>query len=185
MTKRRLSRVGGLLRIQLIYLTQPQLRTSRDIPTPWTLLDAQTHTTANFAHANHREPHCTANDNDLCETELLKVPGKVCIDLRCLSRAIRHRTSTSHSGTARRSPTDRIVPRDKERQPTASQRVRDGHSGCWSSSLRKHVGEDGHNRAKRAGTRRQRPPPQKVSSGQMCYTVRAGDYHRYHMYPIS
>ena len=113
-----------------------------------------------------------------------KCPGRS-VDLRCLSRAIRHRTSTSHSGTARRSPADRIVPRDQERQPTAPQRVRNGQSWCWSSSLRKHVGEDGHNRAKRAGTRRQRPPPQKVSSGQMCYTVRAGDYHRYHMYPIS
>ena len=49
-----------------------------DIPTLWTLPDAQTHTMANFAHAYNREPHCTANDDDLCETELLKVPGKVC-----------------------------------------------------------------------------------------------------------
>ena len=25
----------------------------------------------------NREPHCTANDEDLCETKSLKVPGKV------------------------------------------------------------------------------------------------------------
>ena len=78
-------------------------------------------------------------------------------------RKVDRRASTSGIGTARRRLVDRSGPRGHVGQPATSQRVQDGHAGRWSSYLRKHVGEYGHNRAPRAGTRRRRRTPLKVS----------------------
>ena len=78
-------------------------------------------------------------------------------------RKVHRRASTSGIGTARRRLVDRSGPRGHVGQPAASQRVQNGHSGRWPSYLRKHVGEYGRNRAPRAGTRRRRQTPLKVS----------------------
>ena len=78
-------------------------------------------------------------------------------------RKVHRRASTSGIGTARRRLVDRSGPRGHVGQPAASQRVQDGHAGRWSTYLRKHAGECGHNRAPRAGTRRRRQTPLKVS----------------------
>ena len=99
-----------------------------DIPTQWTLPvpDAQTHTTANFAHANHREPHCTANDDDLCETESVKVPGEVVGVAVLIARDPPPRKHHRVSEALHTAPPDRIVPHDHGVQPAASPRVRGG-----------------------------------------------------------
>ena len=78
-------------------------------------------------------------------------------------RKVHRRASTSGIGTARRRLVDRSGPRGHVGQPAASQRVQNGHAGRWPSCLRKHVGEYGRNRAPRAGTRRRRRTPLKVS----------------------
>ena len=78
-------------------------------------------------------------------------------------RKVHRRASTSGIGTARRRLVDRSGPRSHVGPPAASQRVQDGHAGRWSTYLRKHAGECGHNRAPRAGTRRRRQTPLKVS----------------------
>ena len=78
-------------------------------------------------------------------------------------RKVHRRASTSGMGTARRKLVDRSGPRSHVGPPAASQRVQDGHTERWSSYLRKHVGDHGHNRAPRAGTRRRRRTPLKVS----------------------
>ena len=78
-------------------------------------------------------------------------------------RKVHRRASTSGIRAARRRLVDRSGPRSHVGPPAASQRVQDGHTGRFSSYLRKHVGEYGHNRAPRAGTRRRRQTPLKVS----------------------
>ena len=78
-------------------------------------------------------------------------------------RKVHRRASTSGMGTAQRRLVDRSGPRSHVGPPAASQRVQDGHTERWSSYLRKHVGDHGHNRAPRAGTRRRRRTPLKVS----------------------
>ena len=84
-------------------------------------------------------------------------------DLKNSLRKVHRRASTSGIGTARRRLVDRRGARGHVGQPAASQRVQDGHTGRLSSYLRKHVGDHGHNRAPRAGTRRRRQTPLKVS----------------------
>ena len=84
-------------------------------------------------------------------------------DMKNSLRKVHRRASTSGMGTARRRLVDRSGPRSHVGQLAASQRVHDGHAGRWSSYLRKHVGDHGHNRAPRAGTRRRRQTPLKVS----------------------
>ena len=84
-------------------------------------------------------------------------------DLKNSLRKVHRRASTSGTGTARRRLVDRSGPQSRVGQPAASQRVHDEHAGRWSSYLRKHVGDYGHNRAPRAGTRRRRRTPLKVS----------------------
>lgn len=84
-------------------------------------------------------------------------------DMKNSLRKVHRRASTSGMGTARRRLVDRSGPRSHVGPPAASQRVQDGHTGRWSSYLRKHVGDHGHNRAPRAGTRRRRRTPLKVS----------------------
>ena len=84
-------------------------------------------------------------------------------DMKNSLRKVHRRASTSGMGTARRKLVDRSGPRSHVGPPAASQRVQDGHTGRWSSYLRKHVGDHGHNRAPRAGTRRRRRTPLKVS----------------------
>ena len=129
----------------------------------------QTHTTALRARKPSEAPvHCKRR-RPLCETTSLKVAGEVVGVAVYSSRADRPaQAPPSDRGAAQpgTGPTYRIVPRGHGRQPTASQRVRDKQSGCWSLSLREHVGRDVHNRAPRAETRRRRPPPQNVSWGQ-------------------
>ena len=78
-------------------------------------------------------------------------------------RKVHRRASTSGIRAARRRVVDRSGPRSHVGPPAASQRVQDGHTGRFSSYLRKHVGDHGHNRAPRAGTRRRRQTPLKVS----------------------
>ena len=84
-------------------------------------------------------------------------------DMKNSLRKVHRRASTSGMGTARRRLVDRSGPRSHVGPPAASQRVQDGHTGRCSSYLRKHVGDHGHNRAPRAGTRRRRRTPLKVS----------------------
>ena len=84
-------------------------------------------------------------------------------DMKNSLRKVHRRASTSGMGTARRRLVDRSGPRSHVGPPAASQRVQDGHAGRWSTYLRKHAGECGHNRAPRAGTRRRRQTPLKVS----------------------
>ena len=82
-------------------------------------------------------------------------------DMKNSLRKVHRRASISGMGTARHRLIDRGGPRGDVRQPAASQRVQDGHAGRWSSCLRKHVGEYGHNRAPRAGTRSTAPDAAK------------------------
>ena len=84
-------------------------------------------------------------------------------DMKNSLSKVHRRARTSGMGTARRRLVDRSGPRSHVGPPAASQRVQDGHTGRWSSYLRKHVGDHGHNRAPRAGTRRRRRTPLKVS----------------------
>ena len=84
-------------------------------------------------------------------------------DMKNSLRKVHRRASTSGMGTARRKLVDRSGPRSHVGPPAASQRVQDGHTERWSSYLRKHVSDHGHNRAPRAGTRRRRRTPLKVS----------------------
>ena len=84
-------------------------------------------------------------------------------DMKNSLRKVHRRASTSSVGAARRRLVDRSGPRGHVGQSAASQRVQDGHAGRLSSYLRKHVGEYGHNRAPRAGTRRRRRTLLKVS----------------------
>ena len=84
-------------------------------------------------------------------------------DMKNSLRKVHRRASTSGIRAARRRLVDRSGPRSHVGPPAASQRVQDGHTGRFSSYLRKHVGEYGHNRAPRAGTRRRRQTPLKVS----------------------
>ena len=84
-------------------------------------------------------------------------------DMKNSLRKVHRRASTSGMGTARRKLVDRSGPRSHVGPPAASQHVPDGHTGRCSSYLRKHVGDHGHNRAPRAGTRRRRRTPLKVS----------------------
>ena len=128
-----------------------------DIPTLWTLPDAQTHTTAIFAHANNREPIALQTKKTFVKRSRSKYPGRS-VDMKYSSRAILHRAPRgarpSDRGAAQLRPTGscRVITAgspqhlhaygvdksDVGRHPCASTWVRMGHwhfaqgGGCLS-----------------------------------------------------
>jgi hypothetical protein len=70
-----------------------------------------------------------------CSLEGLVDAREVCLVLSIPNglKSIRLSASTSGMGTARRRLVDRSGPRGHVGQPAASQRVKDGHAGRWSS----------------------------------------------------
>ena len=134
--------------------------------------DTQGYTKASVAHANDQSVHDWQTTKSFVERRCSWLQGRSA-DMKCSSRAV-HRARTMQRSPTQREP--RPIgsgSRAHLRQPAASQLVHDGQVGCWASSLRKHVGKDGHNRALRAGTRQRCRCREKVSSGQVCGDIRA------------